>query len=87
MFVLFLKKLATDNSAEEISRIKTILNKNNIKFEVWTSRRRVGSELYSRISISSIPVFHGLAPEPMFIYSVFVKRKDFARARQLVLEP
>jgi hypothetical protein len=84
MFILFMKKLATDTSAEEIGRIKTVLGQNNIKFEIWTSRGRTGSEHDSVTDLKSAPVVHGLAPEPLFIYSVYVKRKDFARARQLV---
>ena len=84
MFILLMKKLATDTSAEEISRIKYILDENKIKFEIWTTRGRTGSERDSHVCLKSTPVIHNIAPEPMFIYSVYVKRKDFARARQLV---
>ena len=85
MFMLFMKKLATDTSAKEIGRIKTILVKNNLKFEVWTTRGRTGSDRDSHTYLKSNPVMHGIAPEPVFIYSVYVKYKDYARARQLVL--
>ena len=85
MLILFMKKLATDTSAEEISRIKTVLGQNNIKLEVWTSRGRTGSERDSHIYLKSMPVMNGIAPEPVFIYTVYVRRKDYARARQLVL--
>lgn len=84
MFILFMKKLATDTSAEEISRIKTVLGQNDIKFEIWTTRGRTGSAHDSITYLKSAPVMYGLAPEPVFIYSVYVKRKDYARARKLV---
>jgi len=84
MFTLLMKKLATDTSAEEISRIKSILVQNKIRFEIWTTRGRTGSDHDSHVYLKSNPVIHNLAPEPIFIYSVYVKHKDFARARQLV---
>ena len=80
-----MKKLATDTSAEEISRIKTILAKNSFKFEVWTSRGRTGSDRDSHTYLRSNPVMHGIAPEPVFIYTIYVRCKDYARAKQLVL--
>ncbi len=86
MFILFMKKLATDTSAEEISRIKTILEQHSIKYEVWTSKGRTGSDRDSLTHLKSNPVMYGVSPEPVFIYSVYVKRKDFDRARKLVLE-
>ena len=85
MLILFMKKLATDTSAEEIGRIKTILVQNKLKLEVWTSRGRTGSERDSHTYLRSNPVMYGIAPEPVFIYTIYVRRKDYARARQLVL--
>ncbi len=85
MYTPFMKKLATDTSAEEISRIKTILGQNGIKFEVMIARGRSGSRYESHTNLRSSPVMYGVAPESMFIYTVYVRRKDFGRARQLVL--
>jgi hypothetical protein len=85
MIILFMKKLATDTSAEEISRIKTILAQYEIKFEVWTTRGRTGSDRDSITHLKSNPVMYEISPEPLFIYSDYVKHKDYARARKLVL--
>jgi hypothetical protein len=85
MFTLFMKKHATDTSAEETSRIKSILVQNNLKFEVMIARGRTGSDRGSHTYLKSSPVVYGIAPEPVFNYSVYVKRKDYARARKLVL--
>ncbi len=40
MFVLFKKRIAVDTSNEEISRVTTILDQNNIKYELLTKRTR-----------------------------------------------
>jgi hypothetical protein len=80
-----MKKLATDASAEEIGRIKTILVQNKLKFEVMIARGRTGSRWESHTNLRSTPVMYGVAPEPVFINSVYVRHKDYARARELVL--
>jgi hypothetical protein len=86
MFTLFKKKLAIDTSAEEIRRTTTILEKNNIKYEIRTTRTRgvIGSafdaQSYAR---GNIAMYKG-ASQPSFIYSVYVKAKDYDRARKLV---
>jgi len=84
MFVLFMKKLATDTSAEEFSRIKSILVQNKIKYEITTIRGRTGSDRDAHTNLRSNPVAYNMVRDPMFIYSVYVKHKDFALARQLV---
>lgn len=83
MIILFMKKLATDTSAEEISRIKSILVRNNIKFEMKLTHGRFGGSQDSHVYVKSMPVVN-TAPEPMVIYSIYVNRKDHAHARKLV---
>lgn len=86
MFGLFLKKLATDTSAEEIRRITSILEKNNLKFEVRTTRTRgtIGSGIdahaYARANLA---LYKG-ASQPSFIYAVYVRRKEIDKARKLI---
>jgi len=84
MLTLFLKKLATDTSAEENSRIKTILEQNDIKFEVNITHTKMRSYAESQVKLGGTPVMHGVAPQPIVIYSIYVKRQDFARAKKLV---
>ena len=40
VFVLFKKRIAVDPSNEEISRVTTILDQNNINYELLTKRTR-----------------------------------------------
>ena len=86
MFVLFKKKVATDTSGEEIKRITNILEQNNIHYEIRTIRSRgsLGSAIdardYARINLS---MYKG-ASRPSFVYSVYVRRKDYDRAYDLL---
>lgn len=88
MFGLFLKKLVVDLSAEEIRRTTTLLEQNNIQYEVRTTRARgtIGSGIdahtYARANLA---MYKGAA-QPSFIYTVYVKRKDYDHARKLILE-
>ncbi len=87
-FGLFMKKLVTDTSAEEIARTTAVLERNNIHFEVRTQRSRgtIGSGMdagaYAR---GNLAMYKGAA-QPVFIYTVYVDPKDFQQARKLVAE-
>jgi len=86
MLGLFMKKLITDTSAEEIARVTDLLEQNAIRFEVRTTRSRgsIGSGMdagaYAR---GNLAMYKG-ASQPVFVYAVYVNRKDFEQARQLV---
>lgn len=86
MFTLFMKKLSVDTSAEEIRRTTTILEQNNIKYEIRTTRTRgtIGSALDARsYANANLPMYKG-ASQPSFIYTVYVKPKDYDLACGLV---
>lgn len=86
MFGLFMKKLAVDTSAEEIRRTTTILEKNNVKYEIRTTRTRgsIGSAIDAQTyANANLAMYKGASP-PSFIYTVYVKPKDFDRAKKLV---
>jgi hypothetical protein len=86
MLGLFMKKLAVDTSAEEIRRTTTILEKNKIKYEIRTTRTRgsIGSAMDAQTyANANLAMYKGASP-PSFIYTVYVKPKDYDRARKLV---
>ena len=85
MFTLFMKKLAVDTSAEEIRRTTTILEKNNLKYEIRTTRSRgsIGSAIDAQTYANANLAMYKGASQPAFIYSVYVKPKDFDQARKL----
>lgn len=86
MFVLFKKRIVVDTSSEEITRIANILEENDIPYELRTRRERgffgtfFDAQSYARANIS---MYKG-SVQPAFIYMVYVKRRDVARARDLL---
>lgn len=88
LFGLLMKKLVLDTSAEEIRRTTEILEQNNVHYEVRTTRTRgtIGSAIdagtYARANLA---LYKG-APQPAFIYTVYVDRKDYDRARKHIKE-
>lgn len=86
MFALFLKKLITDTSAEEIGRIKLILERSGIRYKIITAegKIRLGSE--SHVYIKANPVIHNIAPEPTIIYKLYVRHKDYDRTLKMIRE-
>lgn len=88
LFGLLMKKLVVDTSAEEIRRTTDILEQNNVHYEVRTTRTRgtIGSAFdaatYARANLA---LYKG-APQPSFIYTVYVDRKDLTHARKLLAE-
>lgn len=85
MFVGFKKRILVDTSSEEARRVTTILDEHKIKYELRTKRPRgsVGTALDARAyGQGNIAMYKG-ASQPLFVYMVYVKRKDFDRAHQL----
>lgn len=86
MFVFFMKRIAVDTSNEEISRVTTILDQNRIKFELRTKRTRgVYGSMYDARSYAgaNISMYKG-SSQPAFVYMVYVKRRDYAQAHELL---
>ncbi|MDY6874094.1 MAG: hypothetical protein SVR81_09045 [Chloroflexota bacterium] len=83
MFVLFKKRIAVETSSEEVTRITTILDQNQIDYELRTRRERglfgnfFDAQSYARANIS---MYKGSA-RPAFIYMIYVKRRDVERAQ------
>jgi len=86
MFVLFKKRIAVDTSNEEISRVTTILDQNNIKYELLTKRTRgvYGSAYDARSYAGANVAMYKGSTQPTFIYMVYVKRRDYARAHEIL---
>jgi len=86
MFVGFKKRILVDTSSEEARRVTNLLHEHKIKYELRTKRPRgsVGTALDARAYASgNISMYKG-ATQPLFVYMVYVKRKDFAQVKQLL---
>ena len=83
---LFMKKLTVDTSAEGVRRLATILEQNNIRYEIRTTRTRgsVGSAMDARsYAQGNLPLYKGTS-QPMVIYSIYVDRKYYYLALKLL---
>jgi hypothetical protein len=86
IFPFIMKKLTTDTSSEEIRRVTTILTQNKVKYLLRTVRPRgsIGTALDSRTYASANLSMYKGASMPQYVYMVYVKRKDYEGARDLV---
>lgn len=85
VFVGFKKRILVDISSEEARRVTSILDEHKIKYELRTKRPRgsIGTALDARAyGRGNLAMYKG-AGAPMFVYMVYVKRKDYDRAHQL----
>ena len=82
MFILR-KRLMIDTNAQELARVKTVLDKNGIKYEVKTT---VTDNVLSRSFNAKAAATHRTAYSAMdtqsYIYQLFVKPGDHAKARK-----
>ncbi|MEA4811935.1 MAG: hypothetical protein VB108_05130 [Anaerolineaceae bacterium] len=83
---LLMKKVAVDTSAEGIRCITDKLGCAKIKYHIVTTRTRgtIGSggdaRSYARANIA----LYKFGKNPGFVYSVFVKRKDYPKAKEAI---
>ena len=86
MFVLFKKRILVETNNESVTKALTVLEKNNIKYELRTIRTRgvfgtaFDAQSYAR---SNISMYKG-SSQPGFVYMVHVKRRDYLRAKHLI---
>ena len=84
--ILLGKRLIADTSSAEIRRIENILKQENIPYRLQTQRTRgaLGSMIDSRsYAASNIALYKGAA-QPNFVYTIYVRRKDYQRANALM---
>ena len=84
MFILR-KRLMMDTNAQELARVKLLLDKNGIQYEVKTT---VSDNVLSRSFNAKAAETHRTAYSAMetqsYVYQLFVKPGDYAKARKLV---
>jgi hypothetical protein len=85
-FLFLLKKLVTDTSGEEIARVTALLAQNGIKYVMRTVRPRgsLGTAIDSRTYAGSNLAMYKGASLPPYVYMVYVRRKDYDRAKDVV---
>lgn len=86
LFIPFMRQLTVDSSAEEIARVEEILKSQQIPYRINSIRTRgdIGSALDARsYARSNIALYKGSAT-PSVIYRIYVRRRDYAKAKKLV---
>ena len=88
MFYFLMKKIATDTSSQEIARIREILTRNKIRFEVnpVRSQSTTGTYLDARSYARANIALYKNSATPTFVYYVYVWPKDYQRAFALLYE-
>ena len=83
---IFLKKLAVDTSAEGIRKITDKLKTAGIRYQFVTVRSRgsVGSFADARAYARSNIAMYKFSDKPNMVYYVFVSRKNYQRAKELL---
>ena len=83
---VFLKKLAVDTSAEGIRKVTDILKEAGVHYQFVTVRSRgsVGSFADARAYARSNIAMYKFSDKPNMIYYVFVSRKNYQKAKELL---
>lgn len=78
------KKLLTDTSAEQLVNTKSKLDRAGITYFVKTktSRSALGRGIDARI-IMRTPTMYRVDPPVTYVYYLYVKRKEYERAKQV----
>lgn len=84
MLFFMRKRLFLDTDAMEFARIKDVLTRNGIRFDVKTTT----SEMAASRGFNSAAAAHLRQPYSMFstqsyVYYIYVKRSDYQKAKQL----
>ena len=85
MFFLFRKRLLLDTSAAELMRVKQILDKHGIAYEVKTTMSdNVLSRNFNARAAQFRHEAYSKTANQSYVYYLYVHRKDYARAKNLV---
>ena len=82
--IIFRKRLMIDTDAGELARVKSVLDKNAVRYDVKTT---VSDNVLSRSFNSAAAVRHRSSYSAMetqsYVYQLFVSLKDYDRAKAL----
>lgn len=79
------KRLLLDTDPQELARVKACLDKAEISYEVKTtmSDNVLSRNVNAAASMRYVTAYRA-AQNQVYLYQVFVRRKDFAAAKKLV---
>jgi hypothetical protein len=85
---IFLKKLTVDTSAEGIHKVTDKLKEAGIRYQFVTVRSRgsIGSSADAGAYAKSNIAMYKFGEKPGMVYYVFVSRKNYPRAKDLIAQ-
>lgn len=85
MILFFLRKrLLLDTDAGELARVKLILDKNGIEYDVKTTvSENAPARSFGAAAATRYVTTYNSASAQSYVYQLFVKRSDYPRARSL----
>ncbi len=86
MFIPFLKQLVSDFDPGEIKRVEEILKANKIPYRIksYNPRGPFGRHYDSKTYETIVMPLYKNAQRPTITYIVYVKKKDYDRAKNLI---
>ena len=83
--LFFRKRLMMDTDARELARIKLILDQNGIRYEVKTTvSDNVLSRSFNAKAAETVRTTYSAMANQTYLYQLFVKPGEYARAKKLV---
>lgn len=82
--LIFRKRLMMDTDAQELARVKQILDKNGIKHEVKTTvSDNVLTRSFNAKAAETLRTSYSAMETQTYLYQLFVKPGDYAKAKNL----
>ena len=83
--IIFRKRLLLDTDPQELARVKLILDKNNIRYDVSTTvSENANARRFNAAAAAQVRGGYSDMSRQTYIYRLYVRIGDYARARKLV---
>ena len=82
--LFFPKRLLLDTDPQELARVKLILDRNKIPYEVKTTvSDNAMSRRFNAAAAMQVRAGYSSMDTQSYVYRLYVARKDYSRARQI----
>lgn len=82
--IILRKRLLLDTDPAELARVKLILDKHQIEYHVKTTvSENANSRRFSSAAAARYVTDYSAAASQSYVYWLYVKRRDYARAKSL----
>ncbi|MBP3941066.1 MAG: hypothetical protein J6D00_06215 [Christensenellaceae bacterium] len=83
--IIFRKRLLLDNDPQELARVKQILDKNGIKYDVSTTvSENANTRRFNQAAAVHMARGYSAVSTQTYVYRLYVRIKDYDRAASLV---